>query len=162
MEGLITKYTHNECFIWCGFSSDENEDETLKSVENVEYSPAEKSVESSAAILEEGNKAASDKMIQSEDDEKAETEDDEKDETEDDEMTKNDSPGYKRKISQQEGNYEENMSKRQKNFDVVEEEPGKSVYCDLNNSLETGYTSDVYSDLEESNEIYSDSYIASY
>ena len=131
---------------------EEEEDETLKSVKNVAEFPGEKSVES-CPVLEEGNNAGSDAMIQSEEEEKAETERDE--------MTKNDSPGCKRKIGHQEVQ-EENLSKRQKNIDGVEEESGESVYYDLNNSLETGYTSDVYSDLEDSNEIYSNSFIASY
>ena len=133
-----------------------DKDETLKSVENAaSESPDEKSVDSTSPVSEEGvSHAGSDEMIQPVADEKAETEDDE--------ITKNESLGCKRKIEVE----EESLSKRSKNVDGVEEkikeETGKGFYCDLNNSLETGYTSDLYSDLEESNEIYSDSYIASF
>ena len=136
-------------------SSDEDDDETLTSVRNVADSPEEKALEASCPVFEEGNNGGSDRMIQSEDDEKADTGDDE--------ITKTDSPGSKRKIGHQELQ-EENSSKRQKNVDEIEaeKESGDSFDSVLNNSLETGYTSEVFSDLEESNEIYSDSYIASY
>ena len=134
----------------------EDEDETLKSVENVAKYPGEKSVESYCPVLEEGNYADSEEIIQSGVDETAAIERDE--------ITKDDSSGGKRKIEPQEvgEEEEEHFSKRQRN--VVEEESGKSYCYDLNNSLETGYTSDVYSysDLEDTNEIYSDSYITSY
>merc|ERR1711874_319183 len=105
----------------------------------------------------ESDMSEDDSDDEEEDSESSEDSSDDEEEEEEEETLKS----VKRKIGHQEAQ-EENLSKRQKNIVKVEEESGESVYYDLNNSLETGYTSDVYSDLEDSNEIYSDPFIASY
>ena len=58
-----------------------------------------------------------------------------------------DDVGYKRKLEADQS--EDEGPKKQRSSDDVEAWKEKNLYSDLNNSLETGYTSDLHSDFEE-------------
>ena len=58
-----------------------------------------------------------------------------------------DDVGYKRKLEADQS--EDEGPKNKKSSDDVEAWKEKNLYSDLNNSLETGYTSDLHSDFEE-------------